>query len=160
MASHARQLLQDVLRALRQDHEHYDLSTEEGTDRVVIDEGEPPVITGPWVSISAAEVLPGQGAITPLTQYEVTGEISWYAFTASDLESTEQRAFEAMDLGNDVVSALQAAHADPTNYPVLGACHEILWGKVLVSGDASVGDVPYGVAYSTFSYKALVQRGI
>jgi hypothetical protein len=160
MASHARSLMTELLTALRQTHTHTDLATVSGTARVVVDQAEPPVITGPWLALSTPRVLPENSAITPLTQYEVEGTIDWKVFVASDRESPEERGLDALDAASDVLAAVQVAHAAPGTYPTLGACHLFLCSQIEVFGDASVGAIPYGMAMGSFRYRALVERGI
>lgn len=160
MASFARQVMQDVLTALRQTHEHVDLATVDGTQRVVIDAGEPPVLSAPWVVLSPPEIPIGHSAVTPLTQYEEEGTFEWWGFVASDLEDTTERALDALDLANDVVKALQTAHTQPATYTALGVCLELIFGPIKISGAASIDGIPYGVAYGSVTYKAIVGGGI
>jgi hypothetical protein len=160
MASHSRSLMQDVLAALRQAHAHQDLSTVSGTKRVVIDQGEPPVLSGPWVVLSAPEVKQDEGSITPLVMLEIEGTVEWTAFVPSDLESTEERAFDALDLAHDIVKALRTAHATPGTYATLGACHYLAFSPVKISGDASIEELSYGIAYGSFTYRGYTEGGI
>lgn len=160
MASHARLLMTDVLTALRAAHTHVNLSTVSGTKRVVIDQGEPPVISGPWVALGAPEVRQEEGSVTPLTMLEVEGTFEWAAFVASDLESPEERALDALDAAHDIIKALRTAHATPGTYGTLGACHHLSFSPVRISGDASVGDIPYGVALGTVTYRGYTDGGI
>ena len=160
MASHARGLMEELLTALRQTHTHVDLATVDGTARVVVDQSEPPVLTGPWMVLGTPKVLPDHSAVTPLTQYEVRGQIDWKIFVASDRESPEERGLDALDAASDVLGAVQAAHATPGTYPAMGACFTFLCTEIEVFGDASVGDIPYGMAMASFLYVALVERGV
>lgn len=160
MASHARSLMTDLLTALRQNHTHVNLSTVSDTKRVVVDQAEPPVITGPWMVLATPKVMPDHSAVTPLTQYEVRGQIDWKIFVASDRESPEERGLDALDAAYDVLAAVQTAHATPGTYTTLGACFSFMCSEIEVFGDASVGDVSYGMAMGSFTYVALVERGI
>lgn len=160
MASHTRALMADILTALRANHTHYNLSTVSDTKRVVIDEGEPPVISGPWVVLGMPDVRQEEGSVTPLTMLEVEGVFNWTAFVPSDRESTEERGFDAADLGSDVVKAIRTAHATPGTYATLGACHQLSFSPVKISGDASIGDIPYGVAFGTVTYRGYTDGGI
>lgn len=161
MASHARLLLEELLTALRQEHEHFDLSTVDGTHRVVVDEAEAPVLSGPWVTLSAPHPTVDHSAYTPLTEYQIRGTLEFWAFAPSEEESPEARAFAALDLAHDVVKALQVAHTQVETYPNLGACSLLLpVGPVEVYGDASVAGIAYGLAKGTIAYEVLVDGGL
>lgn len=160
MASHARSLLQDIFTALRQSHTHHDLSTVSGTKRVVIDAGEPPVLSGPWVVLSAPKIPQENSSITPLAQYEVEGTLQWWAFCASDRDDPEERALDALDLAHDIMRALRVAHADPNTYGTLGACHNLQLSLDDVRGDASIEEIPFGLATGTITYQAFSDGGI
>lgn len=161
MASHARLVLVDLLTALRAAHTHYDLTTVSGTHKVIIDDGQPPPIAPPWVVLAAPQVKVEHNAETPLTQYRVVGKVQWWAYVAATTESTEARAFAALDLAFDVVKAIQTAHKTPsfTTLFTLSLLEPAI-EETEVVGDASVGGVPYGAARGMLLYEALTDGGI
>lgn len=145
---------------LRASHANYDLSSVDGTHRVVVDDGQPPPIRAPWVVLGAPAVEVMHDAVTPLSQYRVRGLIPWWAFVATNAETTESRAFAACDLASDVIQAIQTAHASGL-YTIIGELHLLMPSRtVQVFGDASVGGMPYGVAQGEIVYEAFVSGGI
>lgn len=109
MASHARLVLTDLLTALRADLGDLDLSTVSGTPKVVIADGPTPPAGPPWLALAAPVVeVSYNGA--PLTEYHVVGDIDWYLTVAFTADTTESRAFAALDAADEVITAIQNAH--------------------------------------------------
>lgn len=156
MASHARLVLTDLLTALRTDLGDYDLSTVSSTPRVVIADGGAPPVGPPYVLISAPAVESSYSA--PLTEYHVTGTCEWWAYVAATTESTEGRAFAALDFADEIVTAVENAHANVA-FTTLYALTVLLcsWDQVFSDGP----DIPPGMAivHGTIRYETDLQRG-
>lgn len=161
MASHASQLVAELLAAFRANHTHHNLATVNSTVRVVADEELPPYVSVPWVSVGFPEPIEIEPlAITPLTQYQITGTIVWVGFVAGLADTTESRGGRAADLAYDLTLAVQTAQTNSATYPVLAACTSITQRIVRVSGDASNEAISYGFVQGELVYTAIVAGGV
>ncbi len=156
MASHARLVLTDILIALRADLGDYDLSTVSSTPRVVIADGGHPPVGPPYVLISAPAVESTYDA--PLTEYHVIGTMEWFAFAAATAETTESRAFAALDLADEIMTAIQNAH-HTSSFTALYALTVLRVWTTDVFSDGP--DVPAGMAYvkGVIRYETDLSRG-
>ena len=158
MASHARSVLGDLLTALRASHAHFDLSTSSSTPRVVIGEAMAPPVTAPMVYLSAPRVVSEYGQ-AHISAYDVTGTITWIGFVASDSLDAAERVLDALDLADDVATAIEDAHHN-SSYTTLYGLH-----RLLVTVDDAIGegqDMPdgYGIVLGTITYRVLLSRGV
>lgn len=157
MASKARLVLIDLLTALRTAHFHYDLTTDSSTVRVVIADGGHPPVRPPYVLLTAPRMKSAyEGA--PLTEYHRTWEMEWWAFAPCTVDTTENRAYGGLDIADDVVTAIENAHHNPS----FTALYELT--TLLVSYDdvfADGLDEPVGSAqvHGTIEFSTTLTRG-
>jgi|GEM_PF-5433840 len=159
MAAHACAVLDDLLSALRANHAGYDLRTTLSTPRVVVGDGGSPPVGPPYVIIAPPrpKSLIDRGA--PLTEYHVSGEFEWGAFAGAAAETTESRARAALDIANDLATALQNAHHSAV-YSTLYAL-TILEVEVLdILSDGPDLPAGLGIAYGIIRYETHRSRGI
>lgn len=161
MASHAAQLVAELLAAWRASHTHHNLSTVSSTVRVVVDEELSPYVSVPWVSVGMPEPIEIEPlALTPLTQYQVTGTIAWVGFVAGLADTPEARATAASNLAYDLTLAVQTAQTNSATYPTLAACVSINQRIERIVGDASSDSVSYGMVVGQLVYTAIVAGGV
>lgn len=107
--SHAALVLTDLLTALRADLGTYDLSTVGGTPRVVIADGPEPPVGPPWLALAAPSIEVSYDGAS-LGEYWVKASLLFYGCVAFTAETTENRAFAALDFADEVITAIQNAH--------------------------------------------------
>lgn len=157
--SHSRLVMEELLTALRANHANFNLSTVNGTYRVVVDAAQPPVTKGPWVVLQSPWPIEDEpDAVTPLTQDKVSGTIRFWAFAPSTQDNSETRSFAAQDLARDVRLAIKTAHADDS-YDTLFHLESLRVRIDLISGDASVKGLPYGVVQGSILYEGFTEGG-
>jgi hypothetical protein len=156
MASHARLFLTDVLTALRTDLGDNDLSTVSGTPRVVIADSGAPPIGPPYVLLSAPSLEKTYDA--PLTEYHVIGTLHWWAYVAMTADTTEDRAYKALDFGDEICTAIENAHHNAA-FATLYTTTVVIcsWDEVFSDGP----DIPPGMAivHGTIRYETDLSRG-
>lgn len=161
MGAKARDIIGAILTALRVDHSAlggtYDLRTSLGQARVVWDDGAlfPPVV--PFVTLGGLELRTNYEDGASLGEYGVRGRMTWFGFVQGDL-TPDDRAFAALDLANDVISAIQRAHADPNNE--LGQLVRCLVSLEDVFGDGSDQLQGYGVAWGMIEFTRTSVLGV
>lgn len=148
----------ELLTALRVSGTHYDLSTSGSTPRVLIGEAVAPAVSAPMVYLSAPRITSEYGE-AQIGAYDVTGTISWVGFIASDSLDPAERALDALDLADDVVTAIEDAHQTSSNTYLYGL-HRLLVTVDDVFGEAQ--DLPdgYGVVLGQITYRVLMSRGV
>lgn len=167
MASYFRSVYTEVLAALRVDHVSlyggsYNLSTVSGTPCVDWGDG------GRQVEFSAGGALVLLGGITSkqgydgatMGEYGVRTKFEWFGFVATDDQSPETRALAAIDLANDLMGALNRAHANASGTnPVIHDLTEFLCSLDAVYGDGD--DIPpgMGVCFGSIEYFQTLARG-
>lgn len=156
MASHARLLLEELLAALRADLGSYDLSTYSGTPRVVIADGGRPPLTPPYLLISAP--APRSSYDANLGEYLIAGRCEWWGYVAAPAETTEARAFAALDFASEVMARVQDAHADPAN-TTLYTTMQLLIGVLDVFADGPDLAASEAVVHGEITYQAVLTRG-
>jgi hypothetical protein len=111
MASHARLVLEDLVEAIAGSTGDYDLSTVDDTPRVVVADGGRPPVGPPFVAIAGPSVKSSDdGAMTEVGK---EGFFQLFCFAPTTELSTQSRCFAALDLGEQVINAIEDAHADP-----------------------------------------------
>ena len=158
MASHARLVLTDLLTALRTDLGDYDLSTVNGTPKVVVADGPEPPVGPPWVALAAPAVEPHYDGGS-LDEYRVTGVLQWYACAAFTAETPESRAYAALDLASEVVARVHTAHRT-SSFATLYALPKLLVVLDDVFGEGPGVPPGAGMAQGRILYEAVLSRGI
>lgn len=158
MASHARNVLTDLLTALRADLGDYDLSTTSSTPRVVIADGGAPPVSPPYLLLSA----PTPSAVyqqAPMGEYTVRGRIEWWGYVAAAADATETRAYAALDFADEVATAIQDAHAS-TSYTTLHDLTELLVTVLDVFADGPDLAPGMAVVHGEITYGTILTRGL
>lgn len=158
MASHARDVLTDLLTALRVDLGTYDLSTVSSTPKVVIADGVDMALTPPFLALAAPAVEPRYDEAN-LTEYWVRGTIAWYGCVPFTAETTESRAFAGLDFADEVITAIQTAHRT-SSFTTLYLLPVLLPVLDDVFGEGP--GVPSGcaVVQGRILYEQMLERGI
>jgi hypothetical protein len=160
MAALTRDLFAELLVALRANHALYDLRTTDSTYRVQIGEYEAPPVSGvPFVAIRYESGRSGYG-VASMGEYEVGGAVVCVAWAPCDSDDPSERSLDAMDLANDCITAVQAAHATEVTYPYLFGFPRMEAEDIEVFGDGANVPGNYGVATWTFRFQAIKTRGI
>lgn len=154
MGAFFRDLLDDIYTVLRVDHATnggtYDLSSDNGTHRVVWGEGFPKAVV-PAVLLSGLQLRTAYEEAANLGEYAVRGRIEWWGIVGAAGLLPEYRALAAVDLANDVISALQRGHADNANGNLF-QCEEFLVTLEDVFGDAQDMAPGYAVAWGYIDF--------
>jgi hypothetical protein len=163
MAANLRNIVADLFTALRVDHTltggSYDLSTSSGTPKVLwADEGLL-VDRAPLVVIGGLSVETSYDDGASLGEYTNTGRLEWWAFVAVNSVAAEDRALAAVDLANDIITAVQNAHQDPS-YTYLYTVTKLLVTLEDVFGDALDAPATMAAARGRIDFVTTSVRGI
>lgn len=161
MASTLRNVVADLLVALRKNHTHYDLRTTSDTERVVVGEYDSPPISGvPFLALRIEKVTSNHEDHAHLGQYDSKGEIGFIGWVPTESSSPSERALDAADLASDVIRAVQVAHADTVTYTTVGQL-VVLVGEVLgIYGDGANLPDGWGVVEGVVRYETIVSGGV
>lgn len=158
MSSHMSDVLDALLTVLRASHAHYDLSTSGGTARVDVADGGLPPIGPPFVLIAAPTVSIEYGQL--LTQYSVSAELEWWGWAPTTDLSTLSRVKAALDLSDDVATAIQNAHHNSPS-TVLASATRLLVQVDDVFGESTIDPPGSGLVHGRIQYTVdFLDRGI
>jgi hypothetical protein len=158
MAAHAHSVLSDLLTALRADLGDYDLSTTSSTPRVVIADGGRPPVSPPYLLLSAPTVSTTYQPAA-LGEYWVRGRIEWFGYVAATAETTEARAFAALDFADEIITAIQDAHAS-SSYTTLHSLVELLVSVTDVFADGPDLAPAEALVHGEITYAVPLTRGV
>lgn len=114
----------DLYTALRANHTNFNLSTVSGTHKVLSGDGGLPGFDPPYVLISGGSAVPSyEGA--HLGGYLNTYRWEWFAYAPATGDTADDRIDAAEGLADDVITAIQTAHATNT-YTALYICTRVL----------------------------------
>ena len=141
MAAQIRTLLEAVRDALRANHAHYDLRTVSSTTRVQIGRVLPsaaPPFASIWLEALECSYGPSLG------QWTYTARIAVAGFVAGTAETPESRILAALDLQDDLTTAVNSAFSSPSANVLFTDLHSLLFSATALDG-ADVGAPEWGV---------------
>ena len=155
----SREILTAIRDALRASHTYHNLSTSGSTPRVVVaDAVLSPPISPPYVYLSPPSIAVSYESIA-LGYYRVECRSEIVALAASDGLDTEARTWDAIELADDIVEAIQDAHADPSN-TTLYNIPELLVQITDILGAGVADGLEYSTVIGYVSWVTHLQRGV
>lgn len=157
MTSSARDLVDHVRDTLQALHAHYDLRTTNSTPRVLIGRTAPPYVA-PFVSLAVGSLQTQQG-LPSLHHWTYTLTIECVGYVAASTDSPEDRVLGALDLLDDITTALQASYALTTSL-MHSDVHTLRVEMSAVDGDEEQIAPGYGVCYGTIEIVYSLTAGV
>lgn len=158
MAAQFRDILTGIYTALRANHATYDLRTTNDLKRVVWDDGQQFPMFSPLVVLGGLSIRTTYGSAN-LGSYDNNGSLEWYGFVSAPDLDPENRMLAAVDLANDVITALQNAHHTATNTTIYNTT-QLLPTLEDVFGDGYDELSGFGVAWGRVTWQRISQSGI
>lgn len=109
MATHIEELYNDLLLALRAAHTYVDLSTSNGTPRVIVDGKAELPTRAPWLVLGPPQDLSVTVDEVGHRHYRVQFKVLWVGYVAAATDSTFDRTLRATELADDVIRAVNTA---------------------------------------------------
>lgn len=154
-------MMREVLTALRADLGDNDLSTVGGTVRVdYADAGLEKFPTKPpWIALTAPVVRATYGQAA-LGEYQLDGSFEWFAWANAATLDVAARVEAALQLGHEIITALQNAHANASVTTLHGSFSMFVAEVVDVFADGPElrGGPPY--VHGRVTFQSFASRGL